>query len=433
VIIDGLAPGKGAYSLVSAIKKNASSRPVPTIMIMDPGRESDRKAAASAGCDDIIYSPVRKVDVALRVGVAARVVSAMGSMEDREKFDLLINGMQDALVVLDRDLNAVIANTRAADILEIRPDGAAFAFFPEISRRFKIAYDGDLRSDMLAGPVTFDIERPEKRLVKPLVLEAHSSVIKSPIKGPDKVLLILTDVTARRAEAAIKQNFLGLVSHKLRTPIAAAGGFASLLRDGALGPLTEKQKSALRTINDSLAKLNDLVDKMIGFATLENRYIDTAGEDIVLSDYLSGLCASFRSRYAGVDMRLAVGPGADKASMAVKKGHLDLIMKNLLDNAVKFGGKKVAISLGIEKTPQAVIIKVRDNGPGIPPEERARVFDKFYQIEKDFTGNVEGAGLGLAIVKKLVEAYGGNVRLDSKIGRGTCFTVSFPADKKGVR
>ena len=110
------------------------------------------------------------------------------------------------------------------------------------------------------------------------------------------------------------------------------------------------------------------------------------------------------------------------------KSHRDMIMKNLVENAIKFNDKEVIkISLSVKKSAQELEISINDNGRGIPAEDQGKVFEKFYQIEKFFTGNVEGAGLGLALVKRLVSAYRGQIDLKSEIGKGATFTVTLPA------
>ena len=99
-------------------------------------------------------------------------------------------------------------------------------------------------------------------------------------------------------------------------------------------------------------------------------------------------------------------------------------MRNLVENAIKLNDKEVTkISISVKKSVQELKISIFDNGPGIPAEDQVKIFDKFYQIEKFFTGNVEGAGLGLALVKRLVSAYGGQIDLRSEIGKGAAFSI----------
>ncbi|MCX5713019.1 MAG: ATP-binding protein, partial [Candidatus Omnitrophica bacterium] len=109
------------------------------------------------------------------------------------------------------------------------------------------------------------------------------------------------------------------------------------------------------------------------------------------------------------------------------KPSLEIIVKNLIENAIKFNDKEIfKIAVGVKQIAQRVEISISDNGRGIPPEDKERIFEAFYQIEKDFTGNTGGAGLGLPLVKRLVRACGGEIDMRSEIGEGTTFIIKLP-------
>jgi two-component system phosphate regulon sensor histidine kinase PhoR len=119
----------------------------------------------------------------------------------------------------------------------------------------------------------------------------------------------------------------------------------------------------------------------------------------------------------------------DKCYMIrINKSHMDMIMRNLVENAIKFNDKEVIkINISVRRSVQGHEISIYDNGRGIPPEDQGKIFEKFYKIEKFFTGNIERAGLGLVLVKRLVSANGGQIELKSEIGKGAIFTVILPA------
>jgi signal transduction histidine kinase len=118
-------------------------------------------------------------------------------------------------------------------------------------------------------------------------------------------------------------------------------------------------------------------------------------------------------------------PGLSKLAMQVDPTLMQHAVRNVVENAFKFGATELAVSGRSEK--DSVILEFKDNGPGIPPEDRERVFDRFYQVEKTFCGQVPGAGLGLTMVKQTVEAHGGSVWLESDIGQGTALFIKLPS------
>jgi signal transduction histidine kinase len=365
--------------------------------------------------------------MALRVGTAIELSRHRLLLDEKEKFYHVVDSMNNGLVVFDHNMNATFINNKARELLAINLREENTDIVGYICRRFNVIYDGDLARAMRSGPVVFDIERAETGDTRSLILEAYSHVVKSPVKGPGEILMILTDVTEERKEELSKWNFLGLISHKLRTPIAVAHGTVALLRDGMLGPVTEKQEGAYMRISESLHTLIGLVDKLLSFTTIESRTIPAGGELIKVKEYLGELTLPAAVSGSAKKTELMIDCADESVAVRMSRAHLDLIMKNLIENALKFNDKKIArVTVRAGKTAWGVEISVSDNGCGIPQEEKGKIFKKFYQIEKYFTGNVEGAGLGLSIVKRIAGVYGGQVELISEMGEGSTFIVKLP-------
>src|SRR4029077_13660420 len=122
---------------------------------------------------------------------------------------------------------------------------------------------------------------------------------------------------------------------------------------------------------------------------------------------------------------VVVDTSCAKTSVQVDPTLVQHAFRNLIENAFKFGGKELKVKAQPEGS--AVVVQFSDNGPGIPPEDRERVFERFYQVDKDFVGQVPGAGLGLTMVKETVQAHGGRVWVDSANGKASTFFVKLPA------
>jgi signal transduction histidine kinase len=150
--------------------------------------------------------------------------------------------------------------------------------------------------------------------------------------------------------------------------------------------------------------------------------LDLQKEEIVLCDYLPPLVNPMIEGIKDKRIELKIDCPDQCYMVRINKSHMDMIMRNLVENAIKFNDKEVIkISISVKKFEQELEISIYDNGRGIPAEDQGKIFEKF------FTGNVEGAGLGLALVKRLVSAYGGQIDLKSEIGKGATFTVTLPA------
>lgn len=337
---------------------------------------------------------------------------------EKRKFETVLAEMGEGALLADAKGSTRLANASAASLLGLSAveglgvgTGAletAFAGFrvePPLERL--LAGDSEQRFEAVR-------EAP-----KPLVLAGTVRPLS------DGALWVFRDVTAERHEEALKQEFFSLISHKLRTPLVSVLGFCDvLLKDPALG---EQQRQAVRVISDRGRSLAALVDKLLKFTWLHGAH--AAGlrkESVAVERLLRHASRQFEPEIDDGRLRLEKGEGLDLRVLAEPKLAADALAY-LIENAYRFNPKQVRrVQVSARAAEAAVEVSVADDGPGIPPEERRRVFKKFYQVEAKFTGQVEGWGLGLPFVDQAMKAHGGSVRLDSRLGQGTTVTLVFP-------
>ena len=247
------------------------------------------------------------------------------------------------------------------------------------------------------------------------------------------VLIALRQLRRERALARLRSDFVSQVSHELRTPLTQIRLFAeTLLLDRAR--TDEERRRALAVIDREARRLAQLVDNVLQFSRGERGTLRLAPRAQEIGPLLAEVAEEFRPLAAGararLDLRLEEGIVA-----AVDEGALRQIVLNLLDNAVKYGPPGQEVRLGLERIGEAVRIVVEDEGPGVPPSERERIWERFYRLERDRRSVVAGAGIGLAVVRELVVLHGGRTRVEDRgagdLGapgdRGARFVVELPA------
>ena len=228
--------------------------------------------------------------------------------------------------------------------------------------------------------------------------------------------------TANRAKA----DFLAVMSHELRTPLNAISGYVDLLALGVDGPLAPKQHEALARIQRSQAHLLSLIEDILGFAKIEAGRVRLAPEPLPAGDVVRGVLPLIEPDAERKRITLTVGDIGPSVIVRADPEKLRQILVNLLTNAVKFTAAGGSVRIDADREFDRVRFRVTDTGIGIPPDQLARVFEPFVQLEHGRTRRYSGIGLGLSITRDLAIAMGGEVKLDSKVGEGTTVSVFLP-------
>jgi signal transduction histidine kinase len=241
-------------------------------------------------------------------------------------------------------------------------------------------------------------------------------------------LFILRAIRRERDLARLRLRLLANVSHELKTPVTSIRMFAEMLSGNGTDP-ARARGFAGHILRES-ERLSRLIEDVLDTARPERAMDALHPEPVDIAALVRSIASPFaeRAREAGIDVRLE-GADSDAGDVTVETSApaVERILSNLLDNALKYRRPRDArIVLALERAGSGVRIVVRDNGPGIAGKDRARVFDEFYRARYDDYA-VKGAGLGLAIARRLARRLGGDIRVDSKEGQGSTFTLSLPA------
>ena len=348
--------------------------------------------------------------------------------EEKRKLEIVFKRVNEGAVLTTPEGEILILNHAAKLYLEY--EKYKFTNVSQALENFsaKPPFDQIIKSE--APVVHFEImrEKPKKFYLdgSAIKLFKEDKAGSSTVEG---LLWILADVTAQRLEEYMARNFLSLISHKFKTPLASINGYSQILNDEADSKnLPEVVKKSAATIMSQGAKLTGLVESILDFVTVDSmEESDLKKTELnvaeILDDTVEVMKARFRNT-AGLNFKVVV---TEAVKVNADRAMVKTALKALVDNAVKFNaGKDKLIILSAQAKDGHALISVGDNGPGIPGEEIANIFNKFYQVEASFTGQVEGWGLGLALVKKAMEVHGGSVCAKSQLQKGSAFTMVLP-------
>ncbi len=261
-------------------------------------------------------------------------------------------------------------------------------------------------------------------------LEAHYADLEHEVQARTSELaaaLTKLDEKSRELEAAShhKSEFLANMSHELRTPLNAISGFSQVLRRQLFGGINEKQAEYLDDILASAHHLRSLIDDVLDLSKVEAGQIELRIAPFSLPQALERGIVIVRERATKGDVRVSLSVDPNVDTIVGDERRITQVVFNLLSNAVKFTPPGGTVDIAAAQVDGEVRISVSDSGPGIPPEDRERIFEEFQQAAAGKEQR-EGTGLGLALSKRLVELHGGRIWVESQPGTGSTFVFALP-------
>lgn len=273
-----------------------------------------------------------------------------------------------------------------------------------------------LRSEVEA--TTRELEHTNKRLIERVrELKVLSGELEERVK----------DLThANKA----KDEFLSIVSHELRTPLTSLNGFLAVLLDGEAGSLTDEQRKFIGIAKQSADRLNLLIGDLLDISRIEAGRLNLAMETCSLHDILTRSVQNLESAAQAKNLRLECRSSSALPTVWADPNRIQQVVDNLIANAIKFTEKDGSVEVSTEEKGDFVQVSVRDTGPGLAPEDQKRVFDMFYQVDASARRKAGGAGLGLSIAHGIITLHGGQLWVESELGKGSTFKFVLPRSKE---
>ncbi len=264
------------------------------------------------------------------------------------------------------------------------------------------------------------------------VLEVNFGGIRYNESGEmrDGIITVIHDVTSRYELEKSRREFVANVSHELRTPLTAIKGACETVLEHPELPGEIRTKLLEMTVSES-NRMTGIVRDLLTLSRLDNKRTKWQIVEYHINDSLRHLCEVMNVDAVSHGHKLMLQAGENIPRMTADKDRIDQVIVNIISNAIKYtpdGGTIVVSSSMADK--ENILIRIMDNGLGIPEKDLPRIFERFYRVEKARTSDTGGTGLGLAIAKELIEAHGGNIRIQSKLNIGTIVDIILPVNTK---
>ncbi len=336
---------------------------------------------------------------------------------DRARADALLEGMVEGVLVVDSQGRLQLVNRAAQQMLGIvdsalgRPYVEAIRH-PDITGQLGAALRGEPVSTREVA-ITRDLSR---------TFAARSAPVAA--AGGGGGVLVLHEITDLRRADQVRRDFVANVSHELRTPLTAIRGYVEALLDEP--STSDDARAFLDIIARHSTRMERLVTDLLRLARLDARQepLDVASCDV--PQLLRGVVDDQRPGLDAKQQQVAIDVAPDAVTVPADPAKLHDIVRNLVENAVNYSPDRAEIRLSARREGDTFVLTVADTGPGIPPEDLGRVFERFYRVDKS-RARPGGTGLGLAIVKHLAELHGGRAVAANGAAGGAVFTITLPA------
>ncbi|NWF63420.1 MAG: response regulator [Chloroflexi bacterium] len=408
------------------------------LVIEDPVHDPLWLASPSSTARSILVAPLFGRAALLGLIVLAHETHAYFSAEHLLLLQAIAS--QASIAIENGRLSSAAAQERKKLSAILRHASEAILLFDERGRLTLLNPAGERLLN--STPIKLEQPLPEERSYEPLaraVNEARGAamplsrdilwhdgraftVYLAPMEEGGMVA-ILHDVSRFKDLDRIKNEFIATASHDLKNPLTSIGGFAQLLRHS--DSLSAAQMEFVERILHSVKNMDELVQNMMSLAQIDLQAANTHNA-VDLKPLIEEVLAEFTPQ-AAVKQQELVSETFDRAVL-VQGDPLQLrqVFRNLIGNAIKYTPQGGRIQARAKVEAEQVLIHVEDNGYGIPAADLPFIFNRFYRVRTGKAAEVEGNGLGLAIVKSIVEAHGGQVSVNSKVGQGSCFSISLP-------
>jgi signal transduction histidine kinase len=334
----------------------------------------------------------------------------------KKRIEVLINNMRDPIIGLDENSNILFANAEALNILGLNINDILNKYAPDVA----------LHNDLLRNMIAND------KSTKPLkifdgVKEAYFIKDRIEITNEEKVIgqvFLLKNITDFKELDAAKTNFIATVSHELKTPLSSIQMCASLLEDIRVGELNAEQKEIVTTVKDETRRLMKITGELLDLAQVETGNIQLHPQPVNPNEIVNYAVQAlkFQAEQKQIQLDLKIQENLPDLNVDLEK--TAWVMVNILSNAIRYSPEKSSVIVEVLAEHKKVIFKVKDSGKGFDEKYKEKIFTKFYKIPDSGSSTV-GTGLGLAISKEFITAQGGQIWVDTEIGKGSVFGFEF--------
>ncbi|MBF8435917.1 PAS domain-containing protein [Halanaerobiaceae bacterium Z-7014] len=344
---------------------------------------------------------------------------------ERNKLKYILTGMEEGVLAVDKSEDVIVINDALNRIFYVSKNSVGKNYKKlNIPQQVKDSIEIALKNKKsIKEEFTLAKDMNKNKSSRRIILRCNPIIMREEVWG---IVILFQDISDRWRFEKLQQDFVANVSHELKAPLSSIKGSAEILLDGIIKD-KEKQEEYLEIVLNESDRLTELVDEILRLAEYQNQDFIKEKETVSIQKLIEEVTKTFNKSGPLAD-RIEVINNAELVSVKASKASLKQVLFNFLDNARKFSPEYSKIKLIIDSDDQYVIVKVVDQGVGIPQDEIDNIWERFYKLDKVRTPGSSGSGLGLSICREIIKNHDGDVFVESKYGEGSTFGFKIPKD-----
>ncbi|MFH2018838.1 MAG: ATP-binding protein, partial [bacterium] len=357
-----------------------------------------------------------------------------GSLKkERDRANAILSSMDEGVILTNQENNIVLINQAGGTALHTAPAdtiGKKISHYIKLEDANEKKYNvenyiknvighGDIARIGLGDKLFCKPPNNSKFPISLLITPFHSDGISGSV-------LVFKNIIKDKQLDEAKSSFISVASHQLRTPLTSIRWYAEMLRAESMKNFTEKERKYTENIYNGALRLNEIINLLLSLSRIESGKVQSKIEKLNCSECLAGILTQLSSQITKKAVHIEKEIDDDLPAVFGDRLQIEQALSNLLSNAINYSHTGGTIKIITKKEAGGIKISIKDNGIGIPTEEKNKIFDRFFRASNAIKIVPNGSGLGLTLVKELVKSWGGQIEFTSEENRGSTFSFTIP-------
>jgi PAS domain S-box-containing protein len=346
---------------------------------------------------------------------------------EKTRLNTIINSISDGVLVINKSGEAVLYNPAVLKFLVLKSIAIEEYIIDKLPEKLAEQVNQFLNSaELLKRSLTVQLQMKSDN---DLFVEATTSPVPAPDGSLAGVAIVIKNITELKKIEFLKSQFVSMVSHELKAPIAAVYGFLKLISDKSMHLTPDKQDEFIDRSIVRLDSLLKMVNDLLDISRMEMKTIQREIKELNLLDIIKNIMELFQLEIKKKNIEIKIDSLGSVPPLSGDQDEITRLFTNLISNGIKYNKQNGSLLIKIEKIDDYIVTEIKDSGIGMKPVEKNKLFLEFYRVKNEFTKDISGTGLGLSIVKRIIDSYAGKIEVNSEFGMGTAFRVFLPVMK----